>query len=307
MATYWGLSYGHHDAAAVVVKDDRLVFSQRSMMRDIPDSLLAEMICRHGMPDHIYTHENKKRDLIRKLKTGDWWRLIVPKPSLPSKIPTTQGNHHLSHAAYGFYSSPYTDAVVVVADAIGEQESLGVYRAQDGILNPKPLFTLKFPHSLGLFYSYHVALVGLEPNRDEGRFMEMVFRHEKQSSGLVSGYEINGFDFICHKKYYLRPSPLNLDYGMKCRVATDTQKVLETYLSRLGSAYKHLSKNVVFTGGVAYNWLAHGSLSKYFTGFFVPRFPGDAGSALGAVLQHTNKHIDVDTLYNETQETILSV
>ena len=296
--TYWGVSYGHHDAAAVVVQNDRLGFSQRAMMKDIPDSILSEMIHRHGLPDHIYTHENKRRDLIRKLKTGDWWRLHTKHPSFPGNIPVTQGNHHLSHAAHGFYSSPYRDAVVVVADAIGEQESLGVYRAQNGVLNPKPLFTLKFPHSLGLFYSYHVALVGLEPNRDEGAFMEMVFRHEQRTSGLVTGYRIEGFDFICDKKYYLRPTPLQLDYGTKCRVATDTQKVLESYLARLGSAYKHLSTNVVLTGGVAYNWLAHGSISKYFSGFFVPRFPGDAGSALGAVLQHTHRHIDTDKLFN---------
>jgi carbamoyltransferase len=298
MTTYWGLSYGHHDAAAVVVKDDELVFSQRAMLKDIPDSIISEMIHRHGMPDHIYTHENKKRDLIRKLKTGDWARLFTKAPPLPSKIPITQGNHHLSHAAYGFYSSPYTDAVVIVADAIGEQESLGIFGAENGLLNPIPLFTLKFPHSLGLFYSYHVALVGMEPNKDEGRFMEMVFRHETQSSGLVNGYEMKGFDFICNKKYYLRPEPLCLDYGTKSRIATDTQKVLETYLSRLGSAYKHVSKNVVFTGGVAYNWLAHGALSNYFDGFYVPRFPGDAGSALGAVLQHTNKRINAENMFN---------
>ena len=128
---YWGLSYGHHDAAVVVMQDGKIVFAERAQGKDLKDDVLKSLGFAYP-PNQIYIHENKRRDVWRKVKSGDWSRMIVPRPWMP--IAPTYGNHHLSHAAAGYYTSGFEDALIIVADAIGELESLAVYRAQEGKL-----------------------------------------------------------------------------------------------------------------------------------------------------------------------------
>lgn len=296
---YWGLSHGHHDAAAVVMVNDKVVCAKRFGRKDITSGDLANLRDTYGFPNRIYLHENKRRDAWRKIKIGDWSRLIPPKLFFPVK--PIQGNHHLSHAAAGFYTSGFHDALIVVADAIGELESLAVYRAHTGKINPKPIFTLKYPNSLGLFYSYHTALVGLEPNQDEGKLMEMskTSRFYDFEDVLDKVHVIPGeLIFKCGRDIHKYPSKTVTDPVHQKWIASTTQHVIELYMLAL---IDHFIKdkpftNIVFSGGVAYNKLLCGKISDRFRSskLYVPSHPGDAGSAYGAILQHTHTHITLD-------------
>lgn len=295
MTTYWGLSYGHHDAAAVVIKNNEVVYAQRSQQHtgvlgdpDIHPQMIEEMKG-FGYPDKIYVHENKKRDLWRKIKTRDWTRWFINHPKLPFK--PIAGNHHLSHAAAAYYTSGFNDAVIVVADAIGEMETLGVYLTGDGKFIHE-IFKLSYPHSLGLFYSYHTALVGLQPNQEERILMALSRRGKNRNvQRVLDTVEIVVPHFNTKINMHKRPEVLDLTPQQRCDIAATTQDVLERYFVDLFNNYKVYSSNFIFSGGVAYNSFVHEKLKPLCDNLYVPSHPGDAGSAYGAILQHTKKQI----------------
>lgn len=291
--TYWGLSYGHHDAAVVVIRDDKIVFAERAQGKNLNNDILKSLEFAYP-PKQIYVHENKRRDAWRKLKSGDWSRLIVPKPWMP--IAPIYGNHHLSHAAAGYYTSGFEDALIIVADAIGELESLAVYRAHEGKLKKDPLFVLKYPHSLGLFYSYHTAMIGLKPNQEEIITMRM----SRQSScveyfKVVDNVIVNSPYFYTKKNFHHYPNVVRDDVECKW-IAASAQHVLEQYFVDLVRHFTGGKKeNIVFTGGVAYNSFVVDRIQgvNRRSSIYVPSHPGDAGSALGAILQHTHQHTEL--------------
>lgn len=291
---FWGLSYGHHDAAVVVMRNNKIVVAERAHSKDLDDDRL-KILAYAFPPNRVYIHENKKRDMWRKIVTGDWSRILVKKPFLPKK--PMFGNHHLSHAATGFYTSDFGNALVVVADAIGEQESLAVYHAHDNRLNTTPVFTLKYPMSFGLYYSHHTAMIGFKPNRDEHMLMEM----SNQTSYTNYPLAMLSRD----KKYHLYPETIVVDPTERKWIAATVQNQLEKYISNL---VKRLSGdrliNLVFAGGVAYNKKLCEMLRYHVNvkDLYVPSHPGDAGSALGAILQHTHQSVVLENgkIFNET-------
>jgi len=303
---YWGLSHGHHDAAAVVLENNKILLAKRFGRKDILSGDLANLREIYGVPDKIFLHENKFRDAWRKIKIGDWSRLLTPKMFYPVK--PIQGNHHLSHASAGFYTSNFQDALIIVADAIGELESLAVYRAHTGKINPKPLFVLKYPNSLGLFYSYNTALVGMVPNQDENKLMEMsrTSRFYDYEEALDKIIFIPGeLIFKCSKDIHKYPSKIVTDPVYQKWIASTTQNILETFMFCLIDHFikDNLYTNIVFSGGVAYNKLLCSRIMDKFRNIklYVPSHPGDAGSAYGAILQHIHTHIALHNgvMFNE--------
>ena len=298
MATFWGLSYGHHDAAAVVIKDNKVVYAKRAQEytsipndKDISPLMIIDMGL-YGKPDNIFVHEDKARDLWRKIKTWDWTRWIIPHPRLPLK--PTKGNHHLSHAAAAYYTSGFDDAIIVVADAIGELETLGVYLAREGKI-VDCLFKMDYPHSLGLFYSYHTSLIGLQPNQEERILMALSRRGKnKKVQSVLDTFDVELPFFNTKINLHKRPEVVSLSYQEKCDIAATTQDVLEQYLVDLFTKYRVYSDNFIFSGGVAYNSLVHEKLKPLCKRLYIPSHPGDAGSAYGAILQHTQQHIKLN-------------
>jgi predicted NodU family carbamoyl transferase len=60
--------------------------------------------------------------------------------------------HHESHAAAGFFTSPFHDAMVLTVDAIGEWDTTSIWQAQGSQLDL--CYKIKYPHSLGVLYSH---------------------------------------------------------------------------------------------------------------------------------------------------------
>ena len=288
MAISWGLSYGHHDAAVVVFRDDHLVLAHRARAKDLDNQYLQALEFAYP-PEHVYVHENKKRDLWRKIKTGDWGRLYARKPWLPIK--PVYGNHHLSHAAAAYYTSCMDNAIIIVADAIGEQECLAVYHATNGQLNTEPLHVQQYPHSLGLFYSHHAARIGLEPNSQERVMMAMSKLGKPTDQSVMDSYSVSMPHFNTKFNMHRYPKDRVINRQQKWDIAATAQKALEDYLVALYQHFSVYSTNLVFTGGVAYNSFIVNRLKAHCIDMYVPSHPGDAGSAYGAILQHTHCHM----------------
>lgn len=288
MAIYWGLSYGHHDAALVIMRDNEVVLRELFGSKDIDNDRLKVLEFAYP-PTKIYIHENKRRDFWRKVKSGDWSRLFTRKPWLPIK--PIYGNHHLSHAAAAYFTSGMSDALIIVADAIGEQECLAVYSAHGQHLYKEPLFVLKYPHSLGLFYSHHAARIGLEPNQQERVMMAMSRLGNPTDQSVLDSVEVKVPDFKTKYNLHRYPTELITDTQRKRDIAATAQKILQDYLMEMYWHFSNYSTNLVFTGGVAYNTNVVKMLKAICPKLYVPTHPGDAGSAYGAILQHTHQHI----------------
>jgi carbamoyltransferase len=84
--------------------------------------------------------------------------------------------HHLSHAAAGFQTSEFDRATVVVIDAIGEWDTVSIWGAKydrKGEAVYQRLWSQRYPHSIGLFYSAATGRVGLRPLDEEYILMGM--------------------------------------------------------------------------------------------------------------------------------------
>src|SRR5204863_1485320 len=76
-------------------------------------------------------------------------------------------DHHLSHAANAYYTSGFSDALIVTLDGYGSGLAGSVSEGRDGRI--RRLHGLEYPHSLGTFYESVTSGLGLQPSRHEGK------------------------------------------------------------------------------------------------------------------------------------------
>src|ERR1039458_8842938 len=77
--------------------------------------------------------------------------------------------HHLSHAASAFFPSPFSEAVVLTMDGVGEWATTSVAVGHGNTLQIVKEIT--FPHSLGLLYSAFTYYCGFKVNSGEYKLM----------------------------------------------------------------------------------------------------------------------------------------
>ena len=168
-----GISAGFHDAGISFISDDKILFAAHSERyskikhdSELNTKILSDCISQFGMPDELAYYERPWVKRTRQLYAGQYndafnfkslrttLKEIAPWANL-HKLPIKYYSHHLSHAAAGFQTSPYDRATVVVIDAIGEWDTASIWSAEyvDGQVKYKKLWSQKYPHSLGLFYS----------------------------------------------------------------------------------------------------------------------------------------------------------
>ena len=82
--------------------------------------------------------------------------------------------HHQAHAAAAFFPMPTERAAILTTDGVGEWATLTVGRGSRVPGGPSSLELLRevrFPHSLGLFYSAYTAYLGFPVNEGEYKVM----------------------------------------------------------------------------------------------------------------------------------------
>ena len=70
--------------------------------------------------------------------------------------------HHFSHAASAFYPSPFSNAVILTADGVGEWATTTVAIGNGSKIEMKK--EIEFPHSIGLLYSAFTYYTGFKVN-----------------------------------------------------------------------------------------------------------------------------------------------
>ena len=177
-----GISAGFHDAAATLINSNGDILfaghSERYSKKKNDANLVPELLMdamKYGVPDQVAYYERPWLKQLRRLRSGEGiqWNQLTARQILQEQIPLAAWpkdiktyNHHLSHAAAGFQTSPYDRATCVVIDAIGEFDTVSIWGAEYDSNNKatyKKLWSQTYPHSIGLFYSAITQRIGLHP------------------------------------------------------------------------------------------------------------------------------------------------
>jgi len=253
-----------------------------------------------AMPIWIKEKLFQKNLLFNKLKTHD--------ENFKSDENIFFSEHHLSHAASAFYPSPFTEAIVLTADGVGEWATTTVAIGKDENLDI--VKEIHFPHSLGLLYSAFTYYTGFKVNSGEYKLMGLAPYgspiYVEKIMKLIDVKEDGSFRL--DQKYFNYATGLTMTnkyfealFGQKPRnpknndltqfhmdLAASIQKVTEEIMIKLAKSLREEYKidNLCLAGGVALNCVANGKLfkEKIFKNIWVQPAAGDAGGSLGAAL-----------------------
>lgn len=295
-----GINETSHDASVSLIKDGDILFAGHSERYSkkkndwfINDNLIKDAL-EYGYPDKIAYYENRWLKKARIAINGGFggdkpYFLQTPL----KKIPRASFGHHKSHAAAGYYTSKYTDAVIVVLDAIGEFNTSTVWVGEGS--NIKQVYKQNYPVSFGLFYSAFTKLIGLMPNQEEYIMMGMAAygdweRYYKEIDSYFPKYYHQAYNF--HKGITDWGFPIN--EKDRFDIAAAVQVVYEQRLIEFMNMAKSMTgkTNLVFMGGCALNCSANTFLWKIFDSVWIMPNPGDAGSSLGAAALLYGKHLN---------------
>jgi carbamoyltransferase len=314
-----GLSFGFHDAGACMLDGDQIEFAGHSERYSkekndawINNELINAAI-EGGKPDVIVLHEKAWAKRMRNLYAGNWRALREPTqrqwikkfyPQLAG-IPIKDYWHHETHAGAGALSSNFDECAVMVIDAIGEFDTASIWQWQDNKL--KKLHSIKFPSSLGLFYSAVTHHVGLKPMEDEYILMGMAAYGKPEnwkplSKKMGKRFFRHKHPWISHRESILMKDNLQRGLPQKSFVGVDdfdmaaaAQDQVEQRVNAYAQYAKELtgSNNLVYMGGVALNCVANSMLTDIFKNIFIMPNPGDCGSSLGAAALELHKETGV--------------
>ena len=241
--------------------------------------------------------------------------------------------HHLSHAAHTFYTSPFEESAILTIDGVGEWSTTSFGLAQNNTI--KLTHDIRWPHSLGLFYSAFTYFLGFQVNEGEYKLMGLASYGKPKYYDLILNNLIDVKDdgsIHLDMKYFaftydkvMTSKKFSELFGIKPKrenekteqihydIGARAQKVLEDILLKMvNHVYdKTKMKNLCLGGGVALNGVANYRILKEgpFENVHIPPSPGDAGSAVGCAqylyhIHHKNNRVIESSLAKRTIESV---
>ena len=303
---YIGISAGFHDAAISVVDESGNIlfaghserYSKQKHDKNLCVGIIEDALSYIDGDYELHYYEKPYLKFLRQLRAGESPSLknLFAKNIIGPEVMAALGNktihthsHHMSHAAAGFQTSPFTDATVVVIDAIGEFDTITIWDASydddTGKAEYKKLWSKKYPDSIGLFYSAMTKRVGLRPLDEEYILMGMAaygkpIHYSQMHAELLQ----SSLDLDFTQNLHIGVTDDFLPGANEMDIAASAQVLVEHLIENVMQKAMILgrSKNLVYGGGVALNCLANRKLINYFNNIWIMPNPGDAGNSLGA-------------------------
>ena len=306
----WGMAAGGHDAAVSVIKHGEIAFAahaERYSRRKNDPHLCWPMIREaftHGEPDVVVWHERPWLLRTRAAYAGQWDEVWGPGIREHLRGNGLEGaklrtvSHHHSHAAGGYYTSGFRDAVIIVVDAIGEWDTLSIWEGRDHEVYKRA--SISYPNSLGLFYSAMTQRCGFKPNEEEYIMMGLAALGDPQRlaqqmrDDLIEVTDSWPFFKLRHNLHrgcqWWLPEETNA-----ADIAAAAQHIFTTIMVSICAHARDLvgSNNLVLSGGCALNCVTNSMLvySSIWDRVWIMPNPGDAGNSLGAALAYHGEHI----------------
>jgi len=344
-----GLNAFHGDASAALLVDGQLAFAlEEERLNRIKHwagfPALAAQACLEGTDlaalEHIAISRDPRAHFWTKVarvltRPGDWGRTTsrakntievarlaarLRAAGIPngSRVRTHFVEHHRAHLASAFFASPFDEAAVVSIDGFGDFSSVmwGIGRGNRIDVRGN----VRFPHSLGLFYTAFTQLLGFPKYGDEYKMMGLSAYGKPRFAALVrdvvhvEGDQVRlNLDYFVHHttgvemtweggEPSLAPvySHKMTDVFGPARVpgsklahrqadlAASVQLVLEEcYFALLNVVHERTGlKKVCLAGGVALNCVANGMIFERtpFKEIYIQPAAHDAGTSIGAAL-----------------------
>ena len=266
-----GMSEGFHDAGLCVLNNNKIVFASHAerhsgIKNDFKLHHTQFPKSERYQPDVTAFYEKPFRKNLRRLYAGQSWQK-------PSRKCDYYFGHHESHAAAGYYTSPFDDCNILVVDAIGEWDTISMWEATTekkhlGHVTHKlkKIKSWKYPYSLGLLYSAITQYIGFKPNEEEYITMGMA----------AFGEPAHDLEFLLSENNH---TGVSLNFKARREdLAASVQALYEKELLKLVEMCPH--ENLVLMGGCALNCVANSKIEG--KNIWIMPSPGDAGSALGA-------------------------
>ena len=333
-----GISCYYHDSAAALLKDGHVIaaveeerFSRKKFDDDFPKLAITWCLKEAGItPEQIDSVAFYDKPILKFERLLDNYIAVAPrglnsfldvipkwlhkrlwiKTDIKKYLKGFNGEiifpeHHMSHAAHTFYTSPFEEAAILTVDGVGEWTTASFGIAKNNTIQLTN--DIRWPHSVGLFYSAFTYFLGFQVNEGEYKLMGLsaygkpkyydliinnlidvkddgsihlnmkyfAFTHDK----VMTNDKFSKLFGIPPKKKHDETLQIHFDIG------ASAQKVLEEIILKMANHVhkKTGMKNLCFGGGVALNGVANYNLLKNgpFDNIHIPPSPGDAGSAVG--------------------------
>ena len=329
-----GISCYYHDSAACLLKDGKIIaaaeeerFTRKKHDNSFPLNAIRFCLDYENIKpndiSYIAFYEKPFQKFDRIISTSiltypfgfvNFYKALPEWINIKLRLPRTIKkklkynnelffiSHHLSHAASTFFLSPYKEAAIVTVDGIGEWDSTGIFYGKENKI--KHLKSIKFPHSLGLFYSTVTSFLGFKVNNDEYKVMGLsaygkpvYYKRLKKIIDIKEDgsfkLDMKYFDYEKRQRMFskhfikLFGKPRKPESRITERdknLAASIQKITEEVMLKISRYALKItkSKNICYAGGVILNSKANGLLLKEFKNVFFMPAAGDDGGAIGA-------------------------
>jgi carbamoyltransferase len=350
-----GISAFYHDSAAAIIVDGKIIaaaqeerFTRKKHDASYPKNAINYVLKESGLKlnevDHVVFYEKPFLKFERLLETYigfspsgfksfsmsmPLWlsEKLFQKKMLFDALKEQDNNfndikkinfseHHLSHAASAFFSSPYEEAIILTLDGVGEWATTTVSLGKNNKINI--LKEIHFPHSLGLLYSAFTYFLGFKVNSGEYKVMGLAPYGEPRFKDIIleklidvkedGSFRLNmdyfnyatGLTMTNNKFAKLfnmkRREPENelsqIHMDMAASIQAATEEIVLKITRFLFKEFK--LKNLCMAGGVALNCVANGKILKegLFKNIWIQPASGDAGGALGAAQAFYYQELD---------------
>jgi carbamoyltransferase len=334
-----------HDAAACIIKDNRLIFAieeERIVRKKHSFDLVPIQSTLYALK-----YSNLTIDDIDLIAFGwdftKWFGERIPNKKemlntlLPKNIFSYKNPpdlilvpHHLAHAHYSYYSSPFVNqkSAILIIDGQGERESTSFGYASENKISLD--FSLPAPQSLGYFYEAACRFLGYS-NLDGGKLMGLAGygKQENFEFGRKLNYykqKLSGFpNFIAkgidveeeaidwwvryfEKIFCLQPKQNKFKFSQSFKfeeerdnnvenkyitVAHTAQQILEKVILQITAELKdnYCTDKLVLGGGVSLNCSVNQKIiDTHKIKLHIPSSPADSGVAIGAAIYGVRQH-----------------
>jgi len=351
-----GISCYYHDSAAALLSDGKVIaaveeerFSRKKFDDGFPKMAIDWCMKEAGiLPDQISSVSFYDKPILKFERLLDNYIAVAPrglfsfldtipkwlhrrlwiKSEIHKALKGFKGSiifpeHHVSHAAHTFFTSPYDEAAVLTVDGVGEWTTTSFGTATNNSI--QLTHDIRWPHSLGMFYSAFTYFLGFQVNEGEYKLMglssygkpkyydlildNLIDIKEDGSIRLNMKYFSFTYDKVMTNKKFAelfgiqprqddqKTEQIHYDIG------ASAQRVLEDILLKMViHVHKETKmKNLCLGGGVALNGVANYLILKKgpFENVHIPPSPGDAGSAVGCAQYlyfiHHNKNRQIES------------
>ena len=333
-----GISCYYHDSSAAILKDGKVIaaveeerFSRKKFDDDFPKQAINWCLKESGIsPKNLDSVAFYDKPLLKFERLLDNYIAVAPrglysfldvipkwihkrlwvKDEISKHLKDFNGEiifpeHHMSHAAHAFFTSPFDEAAILTVDGVGEWTTASFGTAHDTTI--KLTNDIRWPHSVGLFYSAFTYFLGFKVNEGEYKLMGLSAYGKPKYYDLIMENLVdvkNDGSIHLNMKYFsftydkvMTNQKFSDLFGILPRkedskaeqihydIAASAQLVLEDILLKM---VNHVHKktgmtNLCFGGGVALNGVANYRILKDgpFENIHIPPSPGDGGSAVG--------------------------